>query len=321
MTGQLSDFSIDAKPQFYGASLDFGTRNPLGGSVYMINQTVSGITDRSAVGGNLRYFDPRYSIISMLDYDVQFKALNMITVQGTINGGGTGNDYNFLLDRRRSPILDIRNAVYGTTTSLATLMQNGWTTSDLVALANQRTATSDSAQIGMTNHLNEKWNIGTDFSISRTEGLAASGGQIDPVFGCVATEGCVPAQPSTGNTWTISERMTGLGVIQSRDVTNFNLSYTKGQLFTMEAFQCSNHSDLKEKWTLDSTFRLSFQSDNTGGKSTDISPTARVSYQVRNNLAADAQLGLDWTNSSSSVLQSTTKSFRDFISLGFRLNF
>jgi hypothetical protein len=320
-TGQLSDISIDAKPKFNSVSLDFGVRNPFGGSVYFINQTVSAITDRKAIGGNLRYFDQRFFLMSMLDYDIQFKALNMITVQGTLNGGENGNDYNFYYDRRRGPILDIRNAVYGTTTSIATLMQNGWTTSDLILLANQRTSVSNMAQIGMTNHLNEKWNIGTDVSIAKTEGMVASGGLNDPIIGCIATEGCVPEMPSSGNTWTISERITGMGVIKSGDITNFSLSYTKGQLNQSEAFQFSNHMGLNEKWMLDSTFRLSFQSDNYGGKSNDISPTARVSYQMRNNLAVDAQLGLDWNKSSSSALQSSTKSFRDFISFGGRLNF
>jgi hypothetical protein len=211
--------------------------------------------------------------------------------------------------------------VFGTTTTLATLQQNGWTTSDLILLANQRTSVSNLAQVGMTNHLNEKWNIGTDFSIVKMDGLAASGGLIDPIIGCIAIEGCTPAMPSSGVTWTLSERMTGMGVIKPLDVTNFSLSYTKGQLSQTEAFQFSNHVALIEKWMLDTTFRLSFQSDSTGGKSNDISPTARVSYQVRNNLAVDGQLGLDWNNSSNSVLQSSTKSFRDFISFGFRLNF
>jgi hypothetical protein len=217
--------------------------------------------------------------------------------------------------------------VSGTTTSLATLQQNGWTTNDLVLLANQRTTTSNTAQAGMTNHLNEKWNIGTDFIVSETEGLAASGGPIDPVFGCIATEGCVPAQPSTGNTWTISERATGLGVIRPRDTTNFILSYTKGRLNQTETFLFSNHADLAEKWILDSTFHLSHQTDNAGGKSDDLAPTERLSCQVRNNLALDFQLGLDWTKSSvdivssSGVSQSSSSTFREFLSLGFRLNF
>ncbi len=319
VTGQLSDFTVGAKPKFNGASLDFGVKSPLGGSVYFINQTVDGLTDRRATGGNLRYFDPRFTLMTVLDYDLQFKALNIFTLQGTYNAGAIGNDYNFLIDRRRTPILDIRNAVNGTTASIATLMQNGWTINDLILLANQRTTVSNTAQVGMTNHLSDIWNVGTDFSVARTDGLAASGTLFPD--GTTGLEGYVPASPSTGNTWTISERAMGIGVIKPHDITNFSLSYTKGQLIKTEAFQFGNHADVIERWTLDTTFRLSRQTDNMGGKSSDVSPTARVSYQVRNNLAADGQLGLDWTNSSSSVLQSSSKAFRKFISFGFRLNF
>ena len=46
-----------------------------------------------------------------------------------------------------------------------------------------------------------------------------------------------------------------MGVLQPRDVTNFNVSYTKGPVTTSEAFQASNHLDLLEKWTLDTTLR------------------------------------------------------------------
>ena len=117
--------------------MDFGARSPLGGSAYFINQTVGGLTDRRAVGGNVRYFDPRFTIMSNLDYDVQFNALNIFTVQGTMMGGGTANDYNFLLDRRRNPVLDVRNAVNGTNVSIATLRAAGFTINDLIALADQ----------------------------------------------------------------------------------------------------------------------------------------------------------------------------------------
>lgn len=319
VAGQLSDYTLDAKPTFYGGSVDFGTRSPFGGSVYLINQTVSGFTDRRATGGNLRYFDQRFSIMSMLDYDLQFKAVNIFTVQGTLNGGGTANDYNFLIDQRRSPILDVRNAISGTTATIASLQQNGFTMSDLVLLANQRTTTSNLAQVGMTNHLSQKWIIGTDFTVSKTAGLAASGTLL--ADGTQGVEGFVPASPSTGNTWTLSERATGFGIIRPSDTTNFSVSYTKGQLSKSEAFQASNHVDLQEKWTLDTTLHLGVQSDNTGGTSDDISPTARVTYKLRRNLSTDAQLGLDWSKTTSSVLQSSTTSHREFFSLGFQLLF
>ncbi len=262
VSGVLSDVTIDAKPKFNGVSVDFGTRSPLGGSAYFINQTVSGFTDRRAAGGNVRYFDPRFTIMSNLDYDVQFNALNIFTVQGTMMGGGTANDYNFLLDRRRSPVLDVRNAVNGTPIPIATLLAAGFTTNQLIDLANQRTAVSNLAQVGMINHLTEKWNTGTDFTISNTSGLPRSGGVTslpcsDPLnLNTPPTEGCLEATPSSGVTWTVSERLTGVGVIQPHDITNFSVSYTKGKVTSSEAFQVSNHLDLLEKWTLDSIYAL-----------------------------------------------------------------
>ena len=173
----------------------------------------------------------------------------------------------------------------------------------------------------MTNHLDEKWSAGTDFTISSTDGLPASGGIPDPIIGCVATEGCLGATPSSGVTWTISERLTGMGVFRPRDITNFNVSYTKGKTTTSEAFLVSNHLDLLDLWMLDTFARLNFQSDNTGGKSTDLSPTARVSYKVRNNLTANGELGLDWSKSSSSVLQNSSSTVREYFSLGFQYIF
>jgi len=331
VTGQLSDFSIDSKPTFGGISLDYGTRSPLGGSVYFINQNVSGITDRRAVGGNVRYFEQRFNVMAMMDYDIQFKALNMITLQGTANGVGNGaTDYNFLLDHRRSPTLDIRNAVSGTTSTIASLIQDGRSMNDLIQLANQRTTSSNMAQVGMTNHLNEKWIAGTDFTISRTGGLQRSGGDTsylcsDPINqNVIWKEGCIDAGPSSSG-WTISERMTGMGVIRPGDITNFSLSYSKSkqavQQVASESFQVSNHTDLNEKWTLDTACRLSFQSDNTGGKSYDLSPSVRANYKLRRNLSTDGQFGLDWNKNSSSSMQTSSRSFREFVSIGGRYDF
>lgn len=342
VAGQLSDYSMDAKPKFKGVSLDFGTRSPLGGAVYYINQTVSGFTDRKAVGGNLRYFEQRFNVMSMLDYDVQFKALNMFTLQGTLNGGGSGNDYNFLLDRRKNPTLDVRNAANGTAVSIASMIAAGFTTEDLIGYAKLRTAVSNMVLVGMTNHLDEKWNIGTDIALSNTAGLPRSGGT-DPTLSCsdasqsVATEGCLDATPSS-NYWTISERATGMGVFRPGDITNFSLSYSKGKSISSstnsEAFQVSNHTDLQEKWTLDTTLSMVIQnSSNTyfdtststdttiNSKTYDISPSIRAAYRLRNNLSVDGQFGLGWNRNSSSDKPYATTTWQNFISFGGRFDF
>jgi len=282
------------------------------------------------LGGNLRYFEPGFNLMTMLDYDLQFKALNIITAQGTLMGGsnGTGTDFNFLLDRRRSPILDIRNATNGVPTTVGALLQSGdYNMTGLIDLANQRTTTTTMAQLGMTNHLTEQWLAGTDFTVVKTASLGASGFRlIDPITGAVISTGMagyIDPIPSS-RAWTISERLTGMSIFQPRDVTNFSLSYTKAEMSKSSSFQVSNHVDLRDKWVLDTSLRLSDQRTTTGGKSDDLAPTARVAYRMRNNLTLDAQLGVDWSWSSSSVVDTSatsSRATREFFSLGCRLDF
>jgi hypothetical protein len=312
--GQLSDKTLDSKPTFLSLGLDFGVNSPLGGSVYLINQRAGGLTDRKAAGGNLRYFEQGKTALAMLDYDIQFKALNILTLQGTLNYD-SGTDYNFLFDRRRSPVLDIRNAVSGTTSTISTLLLNGWTTSDLLTLANSRTAISNLAMVGVTQRFQEKWQAGTDFIVSNTSGLQASG-TLNP-DGTTGLEGFVAATPSTGNAWTINGRLSGSDVISARDMSMCSLSYSKSRLTTGETLLLYNHSYPRELWTLDTTLRLFWQTDSTGGKVNTTAPVVRVGYRLRSSLTLEGEGGVDWTKSTPAALPPSNTT-RKYFSVGFR---
>lgn len=316
VTGQLSDKFWDSKPTFVSLGLDFGVNSPLGGSAYFINQKAGGLTDRKAAGGNLRYFEQGRTAMAMLDYDMQFKALNIFTLQGTLNRE-SGTDYNLLLDRRKSPILDIRNAVNGSTVTIATLLQNGWTTDDLVKLASSRTAISNLAMVGVTQRFKETWQAGTDLIVANTSGTPETGCNLD---GTAATEGCVAATPASGNTWTISGRLSGNDVISQRDITMGTLSYTKSPSLNGKMLMLYNHAYPRDLWTLDSTLRLNWQTDNTGGKVSTIAPVFKVGYRLRSSLTLEGEGGMDRTKNTPAVLPES-KTTRKYFSLGFRLDF
>lgn len=315
--GQLADLTIGEQPKFAGASLDFGAKSSFGGSLYFINQTVEGILDRQAIGGLMRYFAQGNSVFSLVDYDKQFNKLNMFTLQGSFSLNES-TDYNFLVDHRRSPSLSIRNSVNGTSASVSTLLDQGFTIDDLMQLADLRTPISDVAQIGMTNKLNERWQMGTDISVSNTSALQESG-TLNPDF-TVGQEGFVPAQPSTGNAWNISERLMGTNVITSNDLTMFSVSLSTSEQVIVKQFLMHNHAMWNNKWTLDSTFRLSLQNDTNGGEAVTVSPTARVSYRMNNSISLESELGADWTRNRPNDTDSTV-SIREYMALGFRWDF
>jgi hypothetical protein len=68
------------------------------------------VVDRRATGGELRYFGPRSNLLGLVDYDTQFKALNLATMQGNWLAE-TGTNYTFMLDHRRVPFLQISNSL------------------------------------------------------------------------------------------------------------------------------------------------------------------------------------------------------------------
>jgi hypothetical protein len=316
--GRLSDPTPESRPTFYSVGLDFGVNDPLGGSVYVIDQKAGGITGRKATGGYLRYFEQGSTAMAMLDYDTQFKAVNILTLQGTLHQELSGTDYNFLLDRRKTPSLSIRNAVSGTTATIDTLMQNGWTQDDLLMLARSRTAVSNLALLGITRRIREKWQVGSDITVTNTSGLEASGTLIPD--GTTGLEGYVAATPASGNAWTISGRVSGNDVISRRDTSMFSLGYSTSRLVNGKSLLLYNRSFLRGLWTLDSTLRLYRQTDSTGGKVRTTSPELKLGYQLRNNVALEGEAGIDWTNSTPATAPSS-KTTRRYFSFGFRWDF
>lgn len=381
-TGQMADVSLDSKPRFYSLGLDFGVNSPLGGSVYYINQRNLGITDRKATGGNLRYFEQGKTLIAMTDYDLQFKELNMFTLQGTLNRD-SGTDFNFMLDRRKTPSLSAVNAVYGAPvitagqhcydpntglqvsdaaclidqavngphlytkilnmeyapTTIALLLESGYTVADIVTLAKQRTAVSNMAQMGMSQRINEKWQSGADFMVSNTSGTPPSGSQTtyiitDPVTNIETTltttgpEGYLGGTSASGNSMTLSGRLSASDFIAKRDLSTFSLSYTKAPTSNSQFYYLNNRAFTSELWTFDSTLRFILQrtqyldsaSKLVTSKQTMISPVVRASYLMRSNLTLEGELGGDiaWLRYSS-IQPSVNK--RLYISSGFRWDF
>ncbi|MDX8386537.1 MAG: hypothetical protein R8M11_08505, partial [Gallionella sp.] len=302
---------------FTGFSLDFGTMDALGGSIYSITQSVDSNVDRKAVGGTIRYFDQDMTSMVIWDYDRQFMLLNMFTLQGTVNSS-SGIVYSYLVDKRRSPSLSIGSAVSGTTATVDSLLQNGWTQDDLIALAKRRTAMSNMAQVGMTGSIDEQWQWGSDFVISNTSSMPASGTLIPD--GTTGIEGFVPASASSGNASTLTARVIGTDLLIARDLAIFSLSYSKSPRITGKTMLLNHHTSLMDLWTLDTTLRMYWQTDSSGGMETVTSPTIKVGYQVKSNLTVEVEGGVERTSSNPSALQSSTIS-RRYFSLGFRTNF
>lgn len=305
VAGQLSDYTIGSKPVFYGASIDMG---PV--TLYAINQTVDGVFDRKAVGTEMRYFQPNKTAFALLDYDTSYSAINTAMFQGTLSSGSE-RTYNLLLDHRKSPYISTRNALYGSTTASVEDLLQIMTEAELRALANARTGSSNFAQLGVSQQLSEKWQVGGDIRVSNFEGLPASG--------TTALEGQLPETPSSGNEWAGSMQLIGNNLYSSKDVSVFNLSYISSPTYRGQSAYAYNRGMVTEKFSADISLQLYRQETDTGTTLTRIMPTLRTAYQMRQQLSFEIEAGVELSRTESTLESSELR--RQFFSLGFRWDF
>jgi tetratricopeptide (TPR) repeat protein len=303
--------SIDSTKKFWGTSLDFGTfAEHWNGNVYYIYQTVDSITDRQAVGTELRYFDPTKSFFSLFDYDVSYGELNIALIQGNMQVGPKTN-LNMLIDHRKAPILTTSNALIGSPiTSISELLQMGISEDELRAAAVARTPTSDLYLIGATHNINPTWQLGGDvkvYNISATEASVING--FEPVL----------AAASTGNVLAFTLQDIATGLLATRDVSVLSLTRTSGQDYTANTFSFTNRTLLQDKWTFDLSLVYFKQLTNTEVETNRFTPILRVGYRWRDSITFELEAGLE-TGETVSAIQTDDIS-RNFFSIGYRWDF
>jgi tetratricopeptide (TPR) repeat protein len=354
--GSLNEYKLDYKRHFYGINFDIGPLNEKwSGNAFFINQEVDGLTDRRAVGGEVRYFDNGRSIFSLIDYDTIYKRLNTAMVQANWQTENSTN-YNMLVEQRKSPVLQLVNSLsdpaFQNTTFYATrptslrqaLLMGGsisapntLTESTLREYAINQTLDTNLALFGVTRQVTPRWQLGGDVQMSRVSGSAgASQGAIDLAKLAASNAGTVLTALELqnlknsfagGNTWTYHVQAVGLDTIFKDDTSVLSASYTNGPVSNMQLLVLSNVMVPREKWRIDSSLKLLRLGQDSSVTSLAtvqyiVSPTLRASYRLREKATIEAEVGLEVTNGNSSDLTNPghLRTFRDFSFIGYRLD-
>jgi len=305
VAGTPADYNpIDSDRVFWGTSLDLGTfAEHWNGSLYYMQQTIDGITDRQAVGGELRFFDPKGSFMALTDYDLYFGVLNIFMLQGTWQFT-EATIVNFLVDHRMAPILQMSNALIGETdTSMSSQLQTK-SVQELKQQAEDRTPTSDLGMIGLTHNFTKKWQLGGDIKIYNISGTPASGP--------------LPANPGTGNVLVYTLQGIGTGVMTGRDISVLSFSYLDSKTYTGKSVSFSNRLLIGDHWTTDLALRYYVQTEDIRDMSI-WGPTLRLSYRWGQRTTLEFEYGLEKTLIESSL--DTQDLTRNYFSLGYRLDF
>lgn len=305
VAGEPVDPYTDYDKSFYGANFELGPFvEHWSGNLYTLDQEVEGYTDRQAVGAELRYFDDTRSFLGLLDYDVYFDELNIGMVQGSLRSGPY--TYNLLLDHRRTPALQLTNALINEQgiSSIGELRQ-ALSDEAIKQQALDRTATLDMGVVGMSQQLNKTWAVSGDFAVSHLSGTPASG--------------TLPATPATDNDYTYTLQAIATGWLSGADVTTLSVSYMDHTAFDGESVGFTHRVILRRLWTLDATARFYREHYDNGTEVERLTPVAKLGYRWRQRVTFEVEAGVEQKETVGSTQQEDTT--RTFYSLGYRWDF
>ena len=308
VVGQPADTQLGGTHKtFYGANVE--AENLAGkwsGNAFAIRQNVSGYEDRTGVGGELRYFDAAWNVYSLFDYDPTFKATSVAMVQGNIQFP-TGTSVNLLYDYRRTPTLQLTNALVIDPSSTINSFVQTYGLSGTRDLAKSVTPVSRVTFLGVTQQLSPKWQIGGDFRIST---LSATP-EIDLANGTT-----YPGTPATGNVYTYTLQSIANNLTPYQDILVVNGSVLNSKDIDALQLGLDFRFTVWQDLLIEPLLRWYRQKDTHDTTLTRTSPGLHLLWRIRERFSIEAEGDWEVSKTNSSVIVDNVK--RKFYYIGWR---
>lgn len=257
---------------FWGISADISTEaKNWNFSAYTINQKTGTLTDRNAIGGEVRYRKGKQNHFALMDYDTYFSELNTFFYVGNWRFDNNAAII-FTLNHRNSPILTTNNALQGQTTSpsIDALLQT-YSESEIKQFAKDRTSKYNSSSLSTSIPLSNKWTFSTDVTLSNLSSTPSSAN-------VVGLEG-------TGNELYYSAQFIGYDIFSANETTRYQIRYSDTKTYERTQLTVSSRFRLKnKKWRLRPQISTESRVNKKGGNTTKLKPSLRVDYKIKKRL-------------------------------------
>ena len=297
---------INTDQTFYGVSVDvaeflWGTDF----TGYYITQDNSGVTDREAVGMELRYFDANKSFFTLVDYDIYFDELNTFLFIGSWNVRDESK-LNLTLDYRNSPVLTKANAIQGQGVTSLDALFDVYTDDELKQLALDRTAVSETLTGGWVEQFGEDWQL-----IGEVTGTK---------FGDTPASGGVEAMPATDWEFYYNTQLIGNSVFYDEDTMILGVRYgdaTSNNTYTLTA---NWRRDVTKDFRINPLLRIDHRTDKNSNDSRWVyRPYIRLEYYVRRWFKLESEFGYERYEEDTAA--GKVSSDTTFVMVGFRAMF
>ena len=291
---------------FTGISADLGTfSNAWDFNVYYIQQKDGKILGRQAVGSEIRYFHPRRTLFTLIDYDIMFKELNTLLAIGNWQFENR-LQMNATIDIRKSPFLTTSNALMGNLTARTTndLLAQGLSENEIRTLALKQTATSKTFILGLNSPLSDQYQVSADVTLTNISSSLSG----------------VTVNPGTGNEYYYNLQLIGNSVIVTRDSTIIGYRFSDTNNGKVNSISINMRVPVTRDWRVNPRLRIDKRSNANGTDQTVAALAFRVDYRLKRNMNFELDTGLEQT-SSDVVGGGTDKIQSYFFSFGYRYDF
>jgi tetratricopeptide (TPR) repeat protein len=287
---------------FYGISATYGpVLDNLDVTAFYLQQDVEGLTDRQAIGGEMRYFAQNQTIWAMVDYDIEFSEISSAFLQTSWRLPGNLS-LTGLFDHRRSPYLSLGNALIGQPDQDFDALMASWTEEEIRRLALERSAAVSTITLGVNRPLTPKLQLGLNATRSSVEETAESAG--------------VAAIPSSEYSY-YSLDVVASSLLREGDVAIFNLRQSSSATTDILSINVDARFPFGRKLRFGPRMRIDRREIQADGSEEWIySPGLRLQYRPARSMRLELTAGKEF--STRDMVQADLDRESYFIYLGYQ---
>jgi hypothetical protein len=260
-------------------------------------QELDGVTDRTAIGTEVRYFHKKGDVFSLVDYDILYNDLNIFLLRGQYKFNDK-TSINFNYDQRNSPLLTTENAliqVGDAETTLRDLLDQGITETELQDTALDRTGESTFISLGLSHDLTKKLQLLVDITSSSFTSMFPDSNElvalgVDPADSDIIN---LKSKPDTDSQSDLILQLIATNWFKERDAAILFFDFKDADDYQEVSYSAQYRRQFGLKWRVNTRFRFRNRESNDGRGLQRILPGITVNYRAKQNFRLYFELEIE----------------------------
>ena len=267
--------------QFVGTNVHFSPFNRAEMDIYLLQQKVSDLTDREAIGTEFEYRRGSSYLFSLVDYDLFYGDLNNFTLIGSFPYS-ENLDFNLSYDLRNSPQLTTSNALAGQNVASIEELNGLFSEEEIYQLAEDRTSQGQNLNIGSNYQIDNSRQIYLSLSYASLEETIASGG--------------VPETPTTEDIYLAGDYSIR-GFFSNDDYTSFGLRLSDTNTTNVISMRARSYIPGSSNFGYDPRIRLDYRENKDSDQvQWVINSSIKLTYRPSRKLSFETGFGVEYSD-------------------------